>query len=591
MSLLTHENGINSASIWNYLQNLLSIFTLSINETERMNWLQEAFLEPTMVQAVIIISLVSALGLYLGRIKIFGISLGITFVFFAGILAGHLGIVVNKDMLYFAQSFGLILFVYALGLQVGPGFFSSLKKGGVAMNMMGLGVILLGLVMTVGLHWTTGISLSNMVGLLCGAVTNTPALGAAQQALLQIDPTNTKGVTDMALACAVAYPLGVVGVILAIIILKALFTDKKQKDQKEQRDMTTYVAEFHVSNPAIYEKSIKDVMKLTEKHFVISRVWRNGKVSIPTSDTLLHEHDHLLIISVKSDVENIKVLFGEQENVDWNKADIDWNAIDSQLISRRIAVTRNRVNGVKLGSLRLRNLYGINITRVNRAGIDLLASPDLRLQIGDRLTIVGEANSVNTVGKILGDEIKRLNNPNLLAVFIGISLGMLLGALPITLPGMSTPVKLGIAGGPIIVGILMGAFGPRFHLTTYTTMSANLMLRQLGIIIYLAGLGIDSGAHFFETVFRTEGLLWIGLGFLLTIVPVLIVGFIASQFFKLDYAHNVGMLCGSMANPMALNYANTTVDGDEPSVSYATVYPLSMFIRVISAQLVLMLFT
>lgn len=556
-----------------------------------MNWLQEAFLEPTMVQAVIIISLVSALGLYLGRIKIFGISLGITFVFFAGILAGHLGIVVNKDMLYFAQSFGLILFVYALGLQVGPGFFSSLKKGGVAMNMMGLGVILLGLIMTVGLHWVTGVSLSNMVGLLCGAVTNTPALGAAQQALLQIDPANTKGVTDMALACAVAYPLGVVGVILAIIILRALFANKKQKDLKEQRDTTTYVAEFHVSNPAIYEKSIKDVMKLTDKHFVISRVWRNGKVSIPTSETLLHEHDHLLIISVKSDVENIKVLFGEQENVDWNKADIDWNAIDSQLISRRIAVTRNRVNGVKLGSLRLRNLYGINITRVNRAGIDLLASPDLRLQIGDRLTIVGEANSVNTVGKILGDEIKRLNNPNLLAVFIGISLGMLLGALPITLPGMSTPVKLGIAGGPIIVGILMGAFGPRFHLTTYTTMSANLMLRQLGIIIYLAGLGIDSGVHFFETVFRAEGLLWIGLGFLLTIVPVLIVGFIASQFFKLDYAHNVGMLCGSMANPMALSYANTTVDGDEPSVSYATVYPLSMFIRVISAQLVLMLFT
>ena len=556
-----------------------------------MNWLQEAFLEPTMVQAVIIISLVSALGLYLGRIKIFGISLGITFVFFAGILAGHLGIVVNKDMLYFAQSFGLILFVYALGLQVGPGFFSSLKKGGVAMNMMGLGVILLGLIMTVGLHWVTGVSLSNMVGLLCGAVTNTPALGAAQQALLQIDLANTKGVTDMALACAVAYPLGVVGVILAIIILRALFADKKQKDLKEQRDTTTYVAEFHVSNPAIYEKSIKDVMKLTDRHFVISRVWRNGKVSIPTSDTLLHEHDHLLIISVKSDVENIKVLFGEQENVDWNKADIDWNAIDSQLISRRIAVTRNRVNGVKLGSLRLRNLYGINITRVNRAGIDLLASPDLRLQIGDRLTIVGEANSVNTVGKILGDEIKRLNNPNLLAVFIGISLGMLLGALPITLPGMSTPVKLGIAGGPIIVGILMGAFGPRFHLTTYTTMSANLMLRQLGIIINLAGLGIDSGVHFFETVFRAEGLLWIGLGFLLTIVPVLIVGFIASQFFKLDYAHNVGMLCGSMANPMALSYANTTVDGDEPSVSYATVYPLSMFIRVISAQLVLMLFT
>lgn len=556
-----------------------------------MNWLQEAFLTPTMIQAVIIISLVSAIGLYLGRIKIFGISLGITFVFFTGILAGHLGIIVNKDMLYFAQSLGLIIFVYALGLQVGPGFFSSLKKGGVAMNMMGLGVILLGLIMAISLHWVTKISLPNMIGLLCGAVTNTPALGAAQQALLQTDSTNTKGVTDMALACAVTYPLGVVGVILAIIILRYFFANKRQKDPMEHRDTTTYVAEFHVSNPAIYNKSIKDVMKLTEKHFVISRVWRNGIVSIPTSDTLLHEHDHLLIISVKSDVENIKVLFGEQENVDWNKADIDWNAIDSQLISRRIAITRNRVNGVKLGSLRLRNLYGINITRVNRAGIDLLASPDLRLQIGDRLTIVGEANSVNTVGKILGDEIKRLNNPNLLAIFIGILLGMLLGALPITLPGMTVPVKLGIAGGPIIVGIMMGAFGPRFHLTTYTTMSANLMLRQLGITIYLAGLGIDSGAHFFETVFRAEGLLWIGIGFLLTIVPVLIVGFIASQFFRLDYAHNVGMLCGSMANPMALNYANTTVEGDEPSVSYATVYPLSMFIRVISAQLVLMLFT
>ena len=555
-----------------------------------MDWLHEAFLEPTKIQAIIIISLVSAIGLYLGRIKVFNISLGITFVFFAGILAGHFGIVVNPDMLQFAQSFGLVLFVYALGLQVGPGFFSSLKKGGVAMNMMGLGVILLGLLMTLILHWTTGISLPNMVGLLCGSVTNTPALGAAQQALLQINPDSNNEVMDMALACAVTYPLGVVGVILAIILLKGLFLDKQGQEQKGPRDNTTYIAEFQVSNPAIYGKSIKDIMKLTNKHFVISRIWRNGKVSIPTSDTLLNEHDHLLIISVKSDVENIKTLFGEQENVDWNKEGIDWNAIDSQLISRRIVVSRSKINGVKLGSLRLRNLYGINITRVNRAGIDLLASPDLHLQIGDRLTIVGEANSVNTVGKILGDEIKRLNNPNLLSVFIGISLGLLLGALPISIPGISMPIKLGLAGGPIIVGILMGAFGPRFHLTTYTTMSANLMLRQLGIIIYLAGLGIESGANFFETVFRAEGLLWIGLGFLLTIVPVLIVGYIASQFLKLDYAHNVGMLCGCMANPMALNYANTTVEGDSPSVAYATVYPFSMFIRVISAQLLLMFF-
>ena len=556
-----------------------------------MNWLQDTFLQPTMVQAVAIISIVSAIGIYLGRLKIFGISLGITFVFFTGILAGHLGIEVNKDMLCFAQNFGLIIFVYTLGLQVGPGFFSSLKKGGILLNSIALSVVFLGLLSALILHWTTDVSLPNMIGLLCGAVTNTPALGAAQQALQQVDPTNTRGVTDMALACAVTYPLGVVGVILAIIILKALFHKESLKGaETKDNSAQTYVAEFQVCNPAIYHKSIKEIMSLIDKHFVISRVWRNGKVSIPTSDTTLEEKDHLLVISVKSDVENIKLLFGEQENIDWNKADIDWNAIDSQLISKRIIVTRNRINGVKLGSLRLRNLYGINITRVTRAGIDLLASPDLHLQMGDKLTIVGEANSVNNVGKILGDEIKRLREPNILAIFIGLTLGVVIGSIPISIPGMSMPIKLGIAGGPIIVGILMGAFGPRLHLTTYTTQSANLMVRQLGIVVYLAGLGLESGAHFFETVFRAEGLLWIGLGFALTIIPVLIIGYIASRFFQISYAKNVGMLCGSMANPMALNYANSTVNGDEPSVAYATVYPLSMFVRVISAQLVILLF-
>ena len=556
-----------------------------------MNWLQDTFLQPTLVQAVAIISIVSAIGLFLGKLKIFGISLGITFVFFTGIFAGHIGIEVNKDMLNFAENFGLIIFVYTLGLQVGPGFFSSLKKGGVLLNTIGLSVVLSGLLFALILHWSTDVSLPNMIGLLCGAVTNTPALGAAQQALLQVNPDNTRGVTDMALACAVTYPLGVVGVILAIVILKALFHQEKTgDDEKESNDTHTFVAEFQVSNPAIYHKSIKEIMSLTDKHFVISRVWRNGKVSIPTSETTLEEKDHLLVISVKSDVENIKVLFGEQENIDWNKEDIDWNSIDSQLISRRIIVTRNRINGAKLGSLRLRNLYGINITRVNRAGIDLLASPDLHLQIGDKLTIVGEANAVNNVGKILGDEIKRLREPNLLAIFIGLTLGVVLGSIPIAIPGMSMPIKLGIAGGPIIVGILMGAFGPRLHLTTYTTQSANLMVRQLGIVIYLAGLGLDSGAHFFETVFRAEGLLWIGLGFALTIIPVLIVGYAASRFLHVNYAKNVGMLCGSMANPMALNYANSTVNGDEPSVAYATVYPLSMFVRVISTQLVILLF-
>ncbi|MDR1644446.1 MAG: putative transporter [Tannerellaceae bacterium] len=551
-------------------------------------WL-DALAGSAVIEAVVVIALVSAAGLLLGRIRIGGISLGITFVFFAGIVAGHLGVVLDEGMLTFTQNFGLILFVYTLGLQVGPGFFSSLKKGGVRLNIQALGVILLGLLLIPVFYWATGVSIPNLMGLLSGAVTNTPMLGAAQQTLLQVKPGDSPAMAGMALACAVAYPLGVVGVILAVAILRKLF-HQSGKEYTDVKPGKPNVAEFQVINPAIFNRSIKDVMLLTSKHFVISRLWRKGKVAIPTSDTLLCQGDHLLVISEASDVENIKALFGEQEDIDWNKEDIDWNAIDSHLVSRRIVVTRERINGVKLGSLRLRNLYGINITRVNRAGIDLLASPGLHLQIGDRLTIVGEAPAVMNVGKILGDEVKRLTHPNLFAVFLGISLGVVLGCLPIHIPGMSAPVRLGIAGGPIIVGILMGAFGPRFHVMTYTTQSANLMIRQFGIVIYLAGLGIASGAHFFETVFRAEGLLWIVLGFLLTMIPVLVVGFISSIVYKTDYAVNAGMLCGSMANPMALNYANTTVASDEPSVAYATVYPFSMFLRVISAQVMIMLF-
>ncbi|MDR3220382.1 MAG: putative transporter [Dysgonamonadaceae bacterium] len=555
-----------------------------------MDWLLDIIYEQSVIQAVVVISIISAIGISLGKIRLFGVSLGITFVFFTGIIAGHWGIVINNDMLVFAENFGLILFVYTLGLQVGPSFFSSFKKGGIELNILSIGVIVLGLILTLLFHRISGISLPTMMGLLSGAVTNTPALGAAQQALLQINPENSRGVTDMALACAIAYPMGVVGVILAIAVMRKMWKINGN-ETNEQKTLKPNVSEFQIINPAIFNKSIREVMQLTEKQFVISRIWRGGKVTIPTSDTVLKQRDHLLVISGKNDVNSIEVLFGEQENTDWNKEDIDWNAIDSHLISRRIVVTHSKINGMKLGALRLRNLYGINITRVNRAGIDLLASPDLRLQIGDRLTIVGESASIDNVGKILGDEMKRLESPNLFAIFIGIALGVLLGIFPIYLPGMSFPVKLGIAGGPIIVGILVGAFGPRFHLTTYTTQSANLMMRQFGIIIYLAGLGLASGAHFFETVFCGEGLLWIGLGFLLTILPVVIIGYVASTFFKLEYAGNVGMLCGSMANPMALNYANTTVNGDEPSVAYATVYPLSMFLRVITAQLMVLFFT
>ena len=554
-----------------------------------MDFLKEILFEPTVIQAVIVLSIVCAIGLYLGKLKFFGISLGVTFVFFTGILAGHFGLRLNKDMLDFAQNFGLIIFVYTLGLQVGPGFFSSLKKGGVKLNLLSLSLVFLGLTVTLVLHWTLKAPLSDMMGLLSGAVTNTPMLGAAQQALLQIRPEDSEGVARMALACAVAYPLGVVGMIVAIIFLRKMFARDLGKPAHEAMDKT-YVGEYHVSNPAVFGKTIKEIMHPLDMHFVISRSWHDGKVSIPTSETKIQKNDHLLIISGKGDVDSIKTIFGEQEDTDWNRPDIDWNAIDSLLVSKHVLVTNVKMDGVKLGSLRLRNAYGINITRVNRAGINLVASPSLRLQTGDKLTIVGEAKAIDNCGKILGNEAKELDNPNLIAIFIGLTLGLLLGSIPIMIPGMSMPIKLGLAGGPIIMGILIGAFGPRFHLTTYTTQSANLMMRQFGITTYLAGLGLASGEHFFETVFCREGLLWVVLGFAMALVPVMIIGTIAGKFFKVDYAHNVGMLCGCMANPMALNYANTTVKGDEPSVAYATVYPLAIFLRVITAQLILLVF-
>ena len=424
-----------------------------------------------------------------------------------------------------------------------------------------------------------------MVGILCGATTNTPALGAAQQTLKQLGmETSTP-----ALGCAVTYPLGVVGVILAILVLrKSMVTDKDLEVQEKEGENKTYIGAFQVHNPGIFNKSVKEIADLSYAKFVISRLWRDGKVTIPTSDKIVKEGDRLLVITSEKDAAAMTVLFGEQEHTDWNKEDIDWDAIDSKLISQRIVVTRPELNGKKLGALHLRNHYGINITRVYRSGVQLLATAGLTLQLGDRLTIVGEAAAVHNVEKVLGNAIKSLKEPNLVAVFIGIILGLILGSIPISFPGISQPVKLGLAGGPIVVGILIGTFGPRLHMVTYTTRSANLMLRALGLSLYLACLGLDAGAHFFETVFRPEGLLWIGVGFVLTLVPVLIMGVVAFKWMKVDFGSVTGMLCGSMANPMALNYANDTIPDDNPSVSYATVYPLCMFIRVIIAQVLLM---
>ena len=554
-----------------------------------MNWFTDIFSQHSFIQAILVISAICAAGLALGKIKIFGISLGATFVFFTGIMAGHFGLNINPEMLAALQNFGLILFIYALGVQVGPGFFASLKKGGFRLNMLALMLMLVGSALMLTIHWITGISLTDMMGLFSGAVTNTPMLGAAQQTLLQLEPNNIEGANNMAMACAVGYPFGLVGVIACVAILHKILSNKRRTKTDSRLSDNTFIAEYIVTNSAIFGKSIQEIRTNADCQFVISRIWKDSKVIIPTGETIIEENEHILVISGKKDSTAISKLFGPQENTDWNKNDIDWNAIDSQLVSQKILVTKPEINGTKLGDLRLRNSFGINITRVNRAGIDLLPSRNLRLQLGDRVVIVGELRSIENAGRILGNEAKQLRTPNLTSVFIGIVVGLVLGSIPFAIPGMSMPVKLGIAGGPIIVGILMGAFGPRLHLATYMSQSANLMLRQLGLTIYLAGLGLSAGVGFFETVMSMQGLKWVAISCILAIVPVLVVGVIASKIFKTDYAKNVGMLCGVMANPIALNYANSTADSDEPAVAYATVYPITIFLRVISAQIIMLL--
>ncbi len=554
-----------------------------------MNWLIDIFTEQTFTQAILIISLICAVGLGLGNIKVCGISLGVIFVFFIGIIAGHFGLVINPDMLNMIQNFGLILFIYALGVQVGPGFFSSFKEGGLKFNLLALLLLVVGSAMAIIIHLLSGISIGDMMGLLSGAVTNTPMLGATQQALLQINPEDIEGANNMAMACAVGYPFGLIGMILCVIVLRMTLGKKSKKRQDNSSD-NTFIAQYHVSNPAIYGKTVQEIRRNADCQFVISRIWKDGRVIIPTSESIIEENEHLLVVSSKNDVERVKTLFGHKENIDWNKKDIDWNAIDSQLVSKKILVTKPELNGIKLGDLKRRNSYGINITRVNRAGIDLLPNRSLRLQLGDKLTIVGEGRAVENVGSILGNQAKELGNPNLFAIFIGILLGLVLGSIPIAFPGMGMPVMLGIAGGPMITGLLMGAFGPRLHLSIYMSRSANLMLRQLGLTIYLAGLGLSAGAGFFETVFSAEGLKWVIISFSLATVPVLLVAFMAAKFFKTDYADNVGMLCGSMANPFALDFADPSGEGEDPAVAYATVYPAGIFLRVISAQIIMLLF-
>ena len=552
-----------------------------------MNWIDGLFCVHSALQTVVVLSLIIAVGLALGKIHVRGISLGIAFVFFVGIVAGHLHLSADARMLDFAETFGLSLFVYTLGLYVGPNFFGLMRHDGIRMNLWSAAVIAVGTVMAMVMTEVLPVSVADMVGILCGATTNTPALGAAQQAL------NNAGVpsSGAALGCAVTYPLGVVGVILAMMFLRRFCVRPADLEPRLSSEAdNTYIAQFVVINPALAGKTIAEVAQMTHMHFIISRIWRGREVIVPLAQTVMHINDNALVVTTRDEAAAMEILFGERVKKDWNREQIDWNAIDSHVESRVIVVTRPMLNGKVLGALHLRDAYGVNVSRVMRGDVKLLATDDLLLQYGDRVTVVGEPKAIDHVESFLGNAVQGLNEPNLGAIFLGLILGLALGTIPLSLPGMSAPVRLGIAGGPIIVGILVGSLGPRAHFISYTTRSASLMLRKLGLSLYLACLGLAAGGDFLDTVMRPEGLLWVGAGFLLTVLPVLIVGMVALRTRTLDFGSVCGILCGSMANPMALGYANDTLKGDTQSVSYASVYPLGMFMRVVIAQILVMFF-
>lgn len=550
-----------------------------------MNWLMNTLITPSPIQAVIVICLISALGLGLSKLRFKGISLGVTYVFFFGILAGAVGLQVDSQMLAYAESFGLTLFVYTLGLQVGPGFMSTFRKGGTTLNLLALGVVALGTVIALVAGATGLLPLQDMMGVLCGATTNTPALGAAQQTLKQLGLP----ASGAALSCAVTYAFGMVGVILALLPVKG-WLSRHEKAKDDGNDDEAFIASFVVCNPAVFGHTLGQLSGMDEGKFVVSRLWRDGKVILPNAHTVLEQNDRLLVITQARQVDQLTIYFGQRDERNWNTGDVDWNALDSKLISQRILITRPNINGRHLGDLQLRNRYGVNVSRVQRSGIQLVATPNLTLRMGDRVTVVGEAESIKHVATELGNVVRRLDEPNMVTIFIGIVLGLLLGSIPMFVPGIKFPVTLGLAGGPIVMGILIGAFGPRFHMVAYTTTSANLMLRSMGLSTYLACLGLDAGKDFVATVMQPQALWWIGIALVITLVPVMVMSVVSVLFSKRSYATTAGMLCGAMANPIALQYVNDSLPGnDKASVAYATVYPLGMFLRVIIAQLIVML--
>ena len=557
-----------------------------------MNWINDLLWGEGIGHSILLLSFVIAAGIQLGKIKVFGVSLGITLVLFVGIILGHFGFTINHNVIHFFKEFGLILFVYSVGMQVGPGFFSSFKQGGITLNMLACGIVFLGVLTAVILHYATGIPMPTMVGILSGAVTNTPGLGAAQQAF-----TDMHGVSDntIALGYAVAYPLGVIGIILSIILIKYIFRinfDKENEQLNSEDSSHTNEAKpisLIVKNPAIFNKTVAELSNLLEhRDFVISRVWRdsNKQIEIASTNTVLQENDKVFVITTETDAETIKTFIGEEIDMERKQ----WIRMESQFINRRILITKPELNGKRLGQLKLRKLYGINITRINRAGVDLVAKPGLTLQVGDRVNVVGTETAVSNVEKVLGNSMKRLNEPNLITIFVGIALGIVLGSIPITFPGIPQPVKLGLAGGPLVVAILISRFGYHYKLITYTTQSANLMLREIGITLFLACVGLSAGDGFVDTIVNNGGFAWIGYGFIITFVPLMIIGCIGRYFCKVNYFTLMGLIAGSTTDPPALAYSNATAGNAAPSVGYATVYPLTMFLRVLTAQLLILFF-
>ena len=553
-----------------------------------MDWLQNLFTdENSIAHIVLLYSFVIAVGVLLGKIKIFGVSLGVTFVLFTGIVCGHFGFTGNTQILTFLQDFGLILFVFCIGLQVGPSFFSSFKKGGVAMNLIAIGIVCLNVAVALGLYYGLNgrIELPMMVGILCGAVTNTPGLGAANEALSQLSYNGPQ----IAMGYACAYPLGVLGIIGSIIAIRYICrVNLKKEEEAIAREeaanphLTPRMMHLEVHNEALEGKTLLQVKDFMGRDFVCSRILQNGHVSIPNRDTVFHIGDQLFVVCAEDDAEAIIAFIGPKIEVDWEKQ-------DTPMVSRRILITQPKMNGKQLGEFHFSSMYGVNVTRVNRSGMDIFASRNLTLQVGDRVMVVGAQDAVERVAGLMGNSLKRLDHPNIVTIFVGIFLGILFGSLPIAVPGIPTPVKLGLAGGPLIVSILIGRFGYKMKLVTYTTMSANLMLREIGIALFLASVGIKAGANFVSTVVDGDGLLYVGCGVLITVIPLLIMGAVARFHYKMNYFMLMGLIAGSNTDPPALAYSNQTAGNNAPAVGYSTVYPVSMFLRILTAQLLILI--